>query len=119
MIDPVQALLERSLTSGDPFPEDSRYHGIPTTTTVSASGRKVTYVGRRFAPPSSAQAAIAEHVVAIGDRLDHIAARYLGNAEHFWRVCDANDAIRPSDLTATPGRRLKIALPPGVPGPTP
>jgi nucleoid-associated protein YgaU len=119
MKDPVQTLLERTLDSAEPFPTDSRYHGIPTARFLAPSGRAIRYVGRRFTPPGADQAAVAEHVVARGDRHDSIAARYLGNPETFWRICDANDAVRPSDLVATPGRRLRIALPPGVPGPTP
>ena len=35
----------------------------------------------------------------------------------FWRVCDANAAMRPDELTETIGRRLRITLPEGIPGP--
>jgi hypothetical protein len=33
-----------------------------------------------------------------------------------WRLCDANGAMRPDELTETPGRRLRITLPEGIPG---
>jgi hypothetical protein len=33
-----------------------------------------------------------------GQRLDHIANRYLVDATAFWRVCDANNAIVPDAL---------------------
>jgi hypothetical protein len=56
-----------------------------------------------------------EHSVAQGDRLDSISARYLGDPEQFWLICDANGAIRPEELTETIGRRLRITLPAGVP----
>ena len=51
-----------------------------------------------------------------GDRLDNLAARYLGDPEQFWRLCDANGAMRPDELTQTSARRLRITLPEGVPG---
>jgi hypothetical protein len=117
MSDPVQALLERSMDGYEPFPSDSRYHGIPVLEARTPDGRIVRYVGRRFLPRGSAHAQVAQHTVAGGDRLDTIAATRLGNPELFWRVCDANDAVRPSDLVAKPGRRLRIAMPPGVPAP--
>ena len=41
---------------------------------------------------------------------------YLGDPEQFWRVCDANRAMRPDELTETIGRRLRITLPEGIPG---
>ena len=51
-----------------------------------------------------------------GDRLDLIAAKYLGDPLMFWLICDANGAIRPDDLVATPGTVLNITTPQGVPG---
>ena len=38
-----------------------------------------------------------------GDRLDNITAKYLGDPEQFWRMCDANGAMRPEELTETIG----------------
>ena len=61
-------------------------------------------------------AAVQEHAVAEGDRLDNVAARYLGDPELFGRICDANRALRPDALLETIGRRLRITLPEGLPG---
>jgi hypothetical protein len=58
---------------------------------------------------------VQEHSVAEGERLDNITAQYLGDPEQFWRLCDANDAMRPEELTETVGRRLRITLPEGIP----
>ena len=58
----------------------------------------------------------AAHVVRQGDRLDLIAAKYLGDPLMAWLICDANGAIRPDDLVATPGAVLAITTPQGVPG---
>jgi hypothetical protein len=33
-----------------------------------------------------------------------------------WRICDANDAMRPDELMETIGRRLRITLPEGIAG---
>ena len=41
---------------------------------------------------------LAEHVVVRGDRLDLIAAAYLGDPTQFWRICDANPVIHPEEL---------------------
>ena len=61
-------------------------------------------------------ATIAQHIGRQGDRLDLIAAKYLGDPLIFWLICDANGAIDPGDLVATPGRVLDITTPQGVPG---
>jgi hypothetical protein len=73
--------------------------------------REIRYVERRFLPPG-AGATLAEHTVTEGERLDHIAAKYAGDPEQFWRVADANGALRPAELTRQPGRRIVIALAP-------
>jgi hypothetical protein len=49
------------------------------------------------------------------DRLDNIAARYLGDPEQFWRICDANPILEPEELEVA-GRRILITLPEGMPG---
>ena len=98
------------------FSITSRYHGIPTTTFETADGRKFVYVRRRFVPPPERFELLLEHLVTQGERLDLIAAQYIGDPEQFWRLCDANGAIRPTELTETVGRRLRITLPEGIPG---
>ena len=35
-----------------------------------------------------------------GDRLDHLAARFLTDATQFWRLCDANGTMSPDALAA-------------------
>ncbi|HEV2777786.1 MAG TPA: LysM domain-containing protein [Actinophytocola sp.] len=92
------------------FSVTSRYHGIPTATHTLPDGRRVTYVRRRLLPQPEQLAQLAEHVVAPGERLDHIAGRHFGDAEQAWRIADANRAMDPEEL-AVPGRRLRITLP--------
>ena len=98
------------------FPPTSRYFGIETTTIETRDGKSYAYLKRRFVPAPERFATLQEHVVVQGDRLDNITARYLGDAQQFWRVCDANRAMRPEELTEELGRRLRITLPEGIPG---
>lgn len=98
------------------FPSTSRYALTPTGTFVRADGTPVTYLKRRFVPPPENFALLQWHTVLQGERLDNIAAQYLGDPEQFWRLCDANRALRPDELTETIGRRLRITLPEGIPG---
>jgi hypothetical protein len=98
------------------FPPTSRYAGIATTKLEATDGRTIVYLARRFLPQPETLSLLQEHTVKEGERLDNITAQYLGDPEQFWRLCDANRAMRPDDLTGTPGRRLRITLPEGVPG---
>jgi hypothetical protein len=92
------------------FPVTSRYHGIDTATFTDADGKKHPYLRRRFLP-DAVGTVLAEHAVTQGERLDNITARYLGDPEQFWRLCDANDAMDPAELTAEIGRRLRVPMP--------
>ncbi|MFO1434150.1 MAG: LysM domain-containing protein [Candidatus Competibacteraceae bacterium] len=116
MNDPIQALLQAGVLQTSPFPPNSRYHGSATATLQTPTGRTVIYLRRRLIPPLEQFALLQEHTVVQGDRLDLLAARYLGDPEQFWRLCDANGATRPEELTETVGRRLRITLPAGIPG---
>ena len=98
------------------LPPTSRYFGIETTTIETRDGKSNAYLKRRFVPGPERFATLQEHVVVEGDRLDNITARYLGDAQQFWRVSDANRAMRPEELTEELGRRLRITLPEGIPG---
>lgn len=98
------------------FSITSRYYGIATVEFESPDGKKIVYVRRRFVPAAERFELLQEHSVAEGERLDNITAEYLGDPEQFWRLCDANNAMRPEELTETIGRRLRITLPEGIPG---
>ena len=100
------------------FEPTSRYYNLETRTyerpggrDAQPGGRAVTYVRRRFLPPGRTLPELAEVTVTEGDQLDRITARALGVPEAFWQVADANDAMHPADLTAVPGRRLRVPLP--------
>lgn len=118
MSTPLSAFLQLGLIPPVTFPADSRYYGFSTLTYTTPAGQSISYLARRIVPqPGAANyATVAQHTVVQGDRLDLIAARYLGDPILFWLICDANGAIRPADLIATPGTVLSITMPQGVPG---
>lgn len=123
MIDPLQMLMQQAADTVSPFAENSRYRSITTATATLPDGRQVTFLTRRFVPQPEDLATLALHVVKRDDRLDRLAHQYLGDPELFWRICDANRALRPDELTDDAPetglpRVIRIALPPGVPGPS-
>ena len=98
------------------FLATSRYFSTETAVLDDENGQSVRYLRRRFVPPTERFVTVGVHVVTEGDRLDNVTARYLGDPEQFWRLCDANGALRPEELTESVGLRLRITLPEGIPG---
>ncbi|GIV60241.1 hypothetical protein GQ464_001995 [Rhodocaloribacter litoris] len=99
------------------YPLNSRYYRTEQAEYVKADGQVIAYLRRRFLPPPERLALQQEHTVVDGDRPDLIAARAFGDPELFWRLADAHRVLHPDELTAEPGRRLRITLPEGIPGP--
>jgi len=95
------------------FPRTSRYFSIEIAKYTTADQREIAYLRRRFLPSSEGAVIFAEHKVEEGDRLDNVTAKYLGDPEQFWRVCDVNEAMRPDELTEEIGRWLKMPMPMG------
>ncbi len=97
------------------FEPGSRYASLKIRTLTAPEGdggpREIRYVERRFLPPSGAGTTLAEHVVTQGDRLDNVTAKYLGDPTQFWRIADANESMRPEELTEEVGRRITVTLP--------
>jgi hypothetical protein len=95
------------------FTSTSRYARLPVATYVlvapSGSQSEIRYVTRRFLPAPDTTGLLAEHVVAPGERLDILAARYLGDATQFWRLCDAAGVLVPDELEE-PGRIIPITM---------
>ena len=116
MNDLTQAMAGLSSPKTTFFPITSRYYGIDTVELETAGGKTIVYLRRRFVPLPEQFALLQEHTVTEGDRLDNITAKYLGDPEQFWQICDANRAMHPDELTETIGRRLRITLPEGIPG---
>jgi len=116
MSDPLKALLEAGVLKSSTFPENSRYHGVDIATLEQPDKDPVAFVKRRFVPPPERYSIVREHVVVEGDRVDNLAAQYLGDPALYWRLCDANAVMRPDELTDTVGDKVSITLPEGIPG---
>jgi hypothetical protein len=114
-VDPAQLLLGLDALRVRPFPATSRYYNVAVKIYTDASGEDRACLARRFSPDPERLASLRPHTVTDRERLDLIAARELGDAEQFWRLCDANRALRPDDLEVV-GRVLRVTLPEGVPG---
>ncbi len=96
------------------FEPASRYFNLPVASLKlrqpDGTTREVRYVRRRLVPPPERVTTVAEHTVAQGDRIDNIAARYLGDPLQFWRICDANNVLSPQELTEEVGNVIDIGL---------
>jgi hypothetical protein len=92
------------------FDSSSRYYRLETVIFTTAGGRQVAYKSRRFLPQVPSAGPLAVHTVKQGERLDHIAAHYLGDPGFFWQLCDVNNAKHPDELIAELGRKIRITL---------
>jgi hypothetical protein len=116
MSDPMDAILRPDGGPTQALPASSRYQGSETATIEMPNGLTIVYLRRRFVPPPGRGPVLQEHRVVQGDRLDNLAALYLGDPVLFWRLADANGAMRAESLTERPGRVLRIALGETIPG---
>ena len=82
----------------------SRFSGQPTSTATDHRGRTVVVV---MPPGAPAQTLLGYHVRKEGQRLDHLAYRYLNDATAFWRICEINDVMHAEQLSEV----AEIAIP--------
>jgi hypothetical protein len=115
-MNPVQNFLQNNALTPPAFASTSRYYGIETAQLAQPDGSTVVFVRRRFLPSPQNFAPLQVITIAAADRLDNIAARYIGDPQQFWRLCDANGAMQPEALVVNVGSTLTITLPEGVPG---
>lgn len=114
-MDPIQALLLQNNRKTTYFPSNSRYHNTETAVLETPNEAPISYLKRRFVPSADAFATLQEHRVEKGQRLDNITHQYLGDPELFWKLCDANNAMHPLELTETTNRIIRITMPHGIP----
>jgi hypothetical protein len=88
------------------FSSTSRYASVADATYQDASGRQFSYKLLRLVPTAPT---LLVHTVVQEDRLDLLANTFYSDPEQFWRICDANGAMRPDDLLQV-GFQLQIAL---------
>ncbi|MCK9495118.1 MAG: LysM domain-containing protein [Dehalococcoidia bacterium] len=116
MNDPLEQLRQAGALNTSPFEQNSRYYGLPIARYERPGADPIPYVRRRFIPPVERYTEVERHHVQQGDRIDRLAAHYLGDPERYWQIADANAAMDPADLTATPGDQISITLPDGIGG---
>ena len=78
------------------FDPKSRYVALPTHRMKDLRGREVEVVP---AAPPPAEPLLGIHARKEGERIDHLAARYLADAAGYWRVAEINDVMTPDVLT--------------------
>ena len=114
MTDPFEIILNSGNRPTNHFPVSSRYYSVGLETIELEDKKPVVYLKRRFIPNVENLELITEHSVKEGDRLDNIAASYIGDSEQFWQVADANNAMKPEELTEEPGTKIRITQPSGI-----
>jgi hypothetical protein len=119
MTDPVQMLLDAGAIPVSPFEPSSRYANVAIARYTfpddgSGETNTVAYVQRRFIPQARDIPIATWHTVRANERIDHLAAHYLGDVELTWRVADANLITDMLEIGSEPGARIAIPLPPGT-----
>ena len=78
------------------FDPKSRYAALQPYTVVDRRGRMVTVVPAAGNP---GETLLGLHLRRDGQRADHLAAHYLGDATTFWRICELAGVVLPEALT--------------------
>jgi hypothetical protein len=76
--------------------EKSRYGKLATYTVKDHRGRDVLVVP---VPEAPRQSLLGTHFHKQGERLDHLAAKYLSDPAGYWRIAEQNDVMLPEALT--------------------
>lgn len=106
MTNSLEALLQQIGLKTSSFPPTSRYYGIGQAVIETPTGNSIVYLHRRIIPLAVHADTANEYTVLEGDRLDNIAAGFIGDAEQFWQIADYNNAIKPEELTDEPGEKI-------------
>jgi nucleoid-associated protein YgaU len=110
----LAALITSAAGTGAPTNASSRYYGARVGQFTLSDGTPVAYLARRIIPQASSYTVTQTYVIADGDRLDNLAARFLGDPLLYWMICDANSSTDPDELTAQAGRSILIPLSSGI-----
>ena len=93
------------------FPPNSRYYNVPLRTRTGSDASQVTFVGRRIIPAMERFRVLDRYRTEGDSRIDNVAAAAFGDAEQYWRICDANGDAEPANATKPEGRLLVIPMP--------
>ncbi len=86
------------------FSDESRYKNATQYEVKDHRGRTVKVVATPDVPKYSI---LGYHLRKQGQRIDHLAARYLNEPTAFWRIAEANDAM----LAESMSEQQEIAIP--------
>ncbi len=78
------------------YDDNSRYKNAGSYQRSDRRGRTVTVTAT---PAASDESFLGYHLRLQGQRLDHMAHRYLNNSTGFWRICELNDVMLPEALS--------------------
>jgi len=86
------------------FDPTSRYYSLTPYTVTDARGRTVQVVP---VPPPPLQNLLGYHLLKKGQRIDHLAYRYIKDPDASWRISEMNDVMQQEILT----EQSEIAIP--------
>ena len=94
MSDPLQALLYAGELNSSSVPARTAViDGIAVATLEQPDSEPIAYLKRRFVPPPENFSVVQQHTVVQGDRVDNLAAHYLGDPELYWRIVRCQSAL--------------------------
>jgi hypothetical protein len=111
----LAALVQSGVGTGAPTNPNSRYYGSAVEQITLGNGTVVSYLSRRIIPAMAIYSQTQSYSVKAGDRVDNLAARYLGDPILFWIIADANGAMDPATVTAEPGTAIVMPMIAGIP----
>jgi len=78
------------------FDKKSRYYNLKPYQVTDNRGRKVVVFP---VPDVPRQSLLGRHLVKQGQRIDHLAYKYLDEPAGFWRICEVNNVMLPEQLS--------------------
>jgi nucleoid-associated protein YgaU len=111
----LASLITSTAGTGAPTNTSSRYYGAQVVQYLLPGGTPVMYLARRIIPQTTTYTSVKSYVIVDGDRLDNLAAKFLGDPILYWMICDANAATDPDELSQQAGRTILIPLAAGIP----
>ena len=87
------------------FDPKSRYFRVTPYLVKDSRGRTVTVIPP---PDPPDQALLGIHALRQGERVDHLASKYLSDPAGSWRIWEQNRAMLPESLTET--REIEIPV---------
>jgi hypothetical protein len=78
------------------FDDKSRYAELKSYTVADRRGRRVAVMPT---PEPPDQELLGIHLLRQGQRLDHLADKYLDDPAGYWRICELNEVMMAEMLT--------------------